>query len=199
MLADGIRRLVDVSGATAGLVVLSPLFLLLASFIKLDSPGPVFYRARRVGKAGREFRLYKFRSMVTDADRRGPGITASGDRRVTRVGAVLRRTKLDELPQLINVLRGEMSLVGPRPEDPSYVALYTPEQRQVLRVRPGITSAASLTYRYEEQLLTGPDWEMTYRTQVLPDKLAIDLRYLNGRTLSSDLGLILRTIAQVFH
>jgi len=184
--------------ALLGLLVVSPLFLLVAPILKLDSPGPVFYRAERIGKDGVPFHLYKFRSMVADADRRGPGITAEGDRRVTRVGAFLRRTKLDELPQLINVLKGEMSLVGPRPEDPRYVARYTPEQRQVLAVRPGITSAASLAYRHEEQLLSGEDWETIYRTKVLPDKLATDLAYLEQRTLGSDLKLILRTIAAVF-
>ncbi len=193
-----LTRAIDILAAFIGLVVLSPLFSAIAIAIKLDSPGPVFYRAQRVGKDGRLFRLYKFRSMVADADRRGPGITATGDTRITPVGRFLRRTKLDELPQLINVLRGEMSLVGPRPEDPRYVALYTPEQRRVLAVRPGITSAASLVYRHEEQLLAGEDWETVYRTKVLPDKLAIDLAYLERRTLASDLKLILRTIAAVF-
>ena len=136
--------------------------------------------------------------MIVDADRRGPGITAAGDRRVTRIGAFLRRTKLDELPQLINVLRGEMSLVGPRPEDPRYVALYTEEQRQILRVRPGITSAASLAYRHEEQLLSGSDWETQYRQQVMPAKLALDLEYLSRRTMASDLVLIWRTVLAIF-
>ena len=192
---DGIRRLLDIVVALVGLISLSPLWLLIAISLVLDSPGPLFYRARRVGKDGNLFDLYKFRSMVTDADRRGPAITAAGDTRVTRVGRILRKTKLDELPQLLNVLRGEMSLVGPRPEDPRYVALYTPEQRQVLQVRPGITSAASLAFRHEEALLTGADWETTYRTEVLPSKLAIDLDYLRQRTLRSDLQLILHTIA----
>ena len=194
MAADEIRRLVDVTAATAGLVVLSPLFLIIAVSIKRDSPGPVFYRARRVGKDGHEFRLYKFRSMVAGADRQGPGITAAGDSRVTKVGRFLRRTKLDELPQLINVLIGDMSLVGPRPEDPRYVALYTQEQRQVLAVRPGITSAASLTYRDESTLLSGEDWERRYIQKIMPHKLAIDLDYQARRTLASDLNLILRTV-----
>lgn len=198
MLADCVRRALDLAASLAGLVILSPLFALIAVGIKLDSPGPVFYWSQRVGKGGRPFQLYKFRSMVADADRRGPGITVAGDPRITRVGRFLRRTKLDELPQLINVLKGDMSLVGPRPEDPRYVALYTPEQRRVLAVRPGITSAASLTYRHEEQLLSGGDWETVYRTRVLPDKLAIDLAYLEHRTLASDLKLILRTIVAVF-
>ncbi len=191
-------RLLDVVASGLGLVLLSPLFVLVALAIRLDTPGPVYYRAQRVGKDGKPFRLYKFRSMVANADRRGPGITATGDTRVTRVGRFLRRTKIDELPQLINVLRGDMSLVGPRPEDPRYVVLYTQEQRRVLSVRPGITSAASLAYRHEEQLLAGADWETTYRNRVLPDKLAIDLAYLDRRTVVSDLKLIFRTIAAVF-
>jgi lipopolysaccharide/colanic/teichoic acid biosynthesis glycosyltransferase len=132
--------------------------------------------------------------MVVNADRQGPGITSASDQRVTRMGRFLRRTKLDELPQLLNVLRGDMNFVGPRPEDPRYVALYTAEQQQILAVRPGITSAASLAFCHEEQLLTGHDWETIYRTQVMPDKLAIDLAYLQQRTLFSDLRLITRTI-----
>lgn len=198
MAADGVRRLLDVIAAAVGLLVLSPLFLLIAVLIKRDSPGPVFYRARRVGKDGHEFRLYKFRSMVSGADRQGPGITAAGDNRVTKVGRFLRRTKLDELPQLINVLIGDMSLVGPRPEDPRYVALYTQEQRQVLAVRPGITSAASLTYRDESTLLAGEDWERRYIQEIMPHKLAIDLDYNARRTLASDLNLIMRTVFALF-
>jgi len=193
-----ITRIFDILASFIGLLLLSPLFALVALALKLDSAGPVFYRAQRVGRNGVPFRLYKFRSMVVDADKRGPGITATGDARITRVGRFLRRTKIDELPQLINVLKGEMSLVGPRPEDPRYVALYTPEQRRVLAVRPGITSAASLAYRHEEQLLAGEDWETVYRTRVLPDKLAIDLAYLERRTFASDLKLILQTIVAVF-
>lgn len=195
MVAERSGRLLDIGAAALGLALLSPLFLLVGLWIKLDSPGPVFYRAARVGRNGAPFRLYKFRSMVAGADRQGPGITATGDARVTRVGRFLRSTKLDELPQLINVLKGEMSLVGPRPEDPRYVALYTPEQCCVLAVRPGITSAASLAFRHEEQLLAGEDWETLYREQVLPAKLAIDLDYQDRRKLWSDLALILRTIA----
>jgi lipopolysaccharide/colanic/teichoic acid biosynthesis glycosyltransferase len=193
-----ITRIFDILASFIGLLLLSPLFALVALALKLDSAGPVFYRAQRVGRNGVPFRLYKFRSMVVDADKRGPGITATGDARITRVGRFLRRTKIDELPQLINVLKGEMSLVGPRPEDPRYVALYTPEQRRVLAVRPGITSAASLAYRHEEQLLAGEDWETVYRTRVLPDKLAIDLAYLERRTFASDLKLILQTIVAIF-
>ncbi|MFZ1405869.1 MAG: sugar transferase [Anaerolineae bacterium] len=175
----------SVVAAAVGLMLLSPLFCWIALWIKLTSPGPVFYRAVRVGQDGRPFRLYKFRSMIVGTDRQGPGITATGDPRITRVGRFLRRAKLDELPQLINVLLGDMSLVGPRPEDPRYVAFYTPEQRRVLSVRPGITSPASLAYRHEEQLLAGEDWETHYRTRVLPDKLALDLPSLPGAPCSA--------------
>lgn len=188
------RRIVDVTGAMAGLFFLAPLFLILSVLIRHDSPGAVLHRSTRIGVAGRPFTLYKFRSMVVDAALRGPAITADQDARVTRIGRVLRRTKLDELPQLANVLLGDMSLVGPRPEDPRYVALYSREQRAVLAVRPGITSPASLRYRSEEQLLTGGDWEDLYVRRIMPAKLAIDLDYLRRRTVWSDLGVILATI-----
>jgi lipopolysaccharide/colanic/teichoic acid biosynthesis glycosyltransferase len=190
-------RLIDVTASSLGLVLLSPLLLAIVVLIKLTSPGPVFYRTARAGKDGVPFRLYKFRSMVVDADKLGPGITAAEDHRITRVGHFLRRTKLDELPQLVNVLRGDMSLVGPRPEDPRYVAHYTPEQRQILSVRPGITSPASLAYRDESVRLTGVDWEKAYIEQIMPQKLAIDLAYLQRRNLFTDLGLVFRTLQTV--
>ena len=155
--AELVQRFFDAMLSGLGLIILSPVLICLAAWIVLDSRGPVFYRAKRVGRYGSPFELYKFRSMVINADRQGPGITVAQDRRVTRAGRFLRRTKLDELPQLINVLNGDMSLVGPRPEDPRYVALYNDQQRQIFNVRPGITSAASLAYRHEEDLLTGVD------------------------------------------
>jgi lipopolysaccharide/colanic/teichoic acid biosynthesis glycosyltransferase len=189
-----LKRGFDVVASGVGLIVLSPLFFVIAIAVRLNSRGPVFYRARRVGRYGKEFLLYKFRSMITDADQIGPGITSAQDNRITSVGRFLRRTKLDELPQLINVLRGEMSLVGPRPEDPRYVELYTPEQREILRYRPGITSMASFRYRNEEQRLSGDDWERTYVDQVMPAKLAIDLEYARRANLFTDIWLILRTI-----
>ena len=132
--------------------------------------------------------------MIVGADKAGPKITISGDDRITKVGRFLRRTKLDELPQLINVAKGEMALVGPRPEDPKYVAFYTPEQREILRGRPGITGAASLVYRNEEEQLAGPDWELTYRTEVMPAKLSLDLEYLSRRNVWTYLSLIAQTI-----
>lgn len=189
-----LKRAFDILVSIAGLVVFSPLMLLIAIAIKLGSAGPVFYRATRVGRHGRLFKLYKFRTMVDGAAENGPKITAAGDSRVTAIGRILRRTKLDELPQLINVLRGEMSIVGPRPEDPRYVALYMPEQRAVLAVRPGITSQASVTFRNEESLLTGADWEKVYIERIMPAKLALDLEYMRRANLAQDVMIILRTL-----
>ena len=189
-----LTRVFDLVAAGAGLLVLSPLFAVLALVVKITSPGPVFYRAVRVGRHGENFRALKFRSMVAGADRVGPGITRAGDPRITPVGGFLRRTKLDELPQLINVVKGDMSLVGPRPEDPRYVALYSPQQRQVLAARPGITSPASLQFRNEAETLAGPGWEKLYVDEIMPRKLQIELEYLQRRTLLTDLGVIWRTV-----
>jgi lipopolysaccharide/colanic/teichoic acid biosynthesis glycosyltransferase len=186
-------RAVDLTLTLVALLVMSPVLLLVALAVKCSSPGPVFHRAQRVGKGGRLFTLYKFRSMVPDAAARGPGVTGRDDPRVTPVGRVLRRTKLDEWPQLLNTLKGDMSLVGPRPEDPRYVALYSAEQRQVLSVKPGITSPATVLHRHEEDLLTGDNWEHTYVTQILPTKLRIELDYLSRRTLFSDLRVLADT------
>ena len=177
--------------------MLLPVFLFLSTAIKLSDGGPVFYRATRVGRSGRLFRLFKFRSMVPDADRRGGAITVSGDARVTRIGRLLRRFKLDEFPQLINVLKGEMSLVGPRPEDPRYVARYVPEERRVLTVRPGITSIASLQFKDEESLFTGSEWEKLYVEEVLPKKLAIELEYIPQRDVVKDFKIVLRTLGGI--
>jgi len=192
-----IKRTMDVLFSLGGLIVLSPLLLIIAAAVALSSPGGVFYRAERVGKDGKLFRLYKFRSMVAGADKVGPAITIAGDARVTPVGKFLRKTKLDELPQLINVLKGEMSLVGPRPESPKYVALYTDEQRAVLRVRPGITSLASIRYRDEESLLHGADWETLYIEKIMPEKLAIDLEYIASANPWKDLQIILQTFGAI--
>jgi lipopolysaccharide/colanic/teichoic acid biosynthesis glycosyltransferase len=190
-------RLLDISISLVGLVVLSPVLLVVALAVKCSSPGPVLYCALRVGKDGRLFNLYKFRSMVADADR-GPRVTGRSDARVTGVGRILRRTKLDELPQLFNTLVGDMSLVGPRPEDPGYVQSYSADQLRVLRVKPGITSPATVLHRHEEQMLTGPDWEETYRREILPEKLRIELDYLSGRTLSKDILILAQTASALF-
>jgi lipopolysaccharide/colanic/teichoic acid biosynthesis glycosyltransferase len=180
------------------LLTLSPFLLVLAALVRLTSPGPALYRAQRVGKNGRLFRLYKFRSMMIEAAHLGPGLTTAGDNRITPVGRWLRRFKFDELPQLVNILIGDMSLVGPRPEDPRYVAHYTPEQRRVLAVRPGLTSPASVRYRAEETLLAGADWEAVYLQQILPDKLRLELEYLQTRTAFSDLKILWQTALAVF-
>jgi lipopolysaccharide/colanic/teichoic acid biosynthesis glycosyltransferase len=191
------KRLFDLVVGVLGLIVLSPVLLALALAVKLTSPGPLFYRAARVGKGGQPFKLYKFRSMVINADKIGAGVTRAQDPRVTSIGRILRGYKLDELPQLINVVAGTMSFVGPRPEDPRYVALYTPEQRRVLSVRPGITSLASVTYRDEESILVGDDWEQKYIHEVMPAKLTLDLRYIDEQSLALDISIILRTLRAI--
>jgi lipopolysaccharide/colanic/teichoic acid biosynthesis glycosyltransferase len=188
------KRGLDIISSSVGLVMLSPVFLVIAILMKVTSPGPVFYRANRVGQHGQLFKLYKFRSMVANADRTGAKITRAGDPRITTLGRVLRRTKLDELPQLINVLRGEMSLVGPRPEDPKYITYYTIDQRKLLEYRPGITSVASLAFRSEEELLQGDNFEVAYIESILPTKLDAELEYLKHPTLLSDIKVIIQTI-----
>lgn len=192
------KRVFDFICAVIGLVILMPFFAVIALAIKLDSPGPVFFRGERVGLGGKPFRIFKFRTMIVDAVQEGPRITARDDTRITRVGRLLRKYKIDELPQLFNVLRGEMSLVGPRPEDPRYVAHYTVAQRRVLQVRPGITSPATLRYHHEERWLAGKDVESVYVNELMPRKLAIELEYLDTRTWLTDLRIILQTLAAIF-
>lgn len=192
-----LKRLFDIVTSGISLLLLLPFMAILALMVKLNSPGPVFYHAKRTGRFGEPFWLLKFRSMVVNADQMGPAVTGANDPRVTRIGRFLRRSKLDELPQLLNVLRGDMSLVGPRPEDSRYVALYTNEQRQVLNVRPGITSPASLAYRNEETTLVGEDWEKYYIEHVMPAKLAIDLDYARSASLLKDIKIILKTFLAI--
>jgi lipopolysaccharide/colanic/teichoic acid biosynthesis glycosyltransferase len=187
------KRALDLLISVLGLILLCPLLLALALWVKLDSRGPVLYRGRRVGQDGRPFLMYKFRTMVQGAERRGPAVTYRDDPRITTAGRFLRRTKLDELPQLLNVLKGEMSLVGPRPEDPSYVALYTPEQRQVLSVKPGITGPTQLEYRDEASMLQGESVDEEYVTRIMPEKLKLDLEYVRQRSLALDLRILWRT------
>lgn len=192
-----LKRLFDLAGAATGLLLLSPLLLAVAWWVKLDSPGPVFYRQERVGRHGRVFRIHKFRTMRVGADQAGPAITVGEDARITRAGRALRARRLDELPQLIDVLRGDMSLVGPRPEVPRYVALYPPALReQVLSVRPGLTDPASLAFRNEaEQLARAADPEREYVDVILPAKLASAAAYAQRASLWSDLGVLLRSVA----
>ena len=193
-----IKRLFDVVAAVAGLLVLSPLFALVALAIKLTSPGPVFFRQERVGRDFRPFRIYKFRTMVVDAPRLGGQITAGRDPRITSIGHLLRKTKLDELPQLLNVLFGEMSLVGPRPEVPKYVEMFRPQFAEVLSVRPGITDLASVKYRDENEILgRADDPEAAYVNQVLPDKLALATEYVRRASFWFDVRLIFATFWKV--
>ena len=192
------KRVMDIAISAAALCVLWPVFLLIALAIVIDDPGPVFYRQVRVGRGGRPFRIFKFRTMVVDADKKGLSITVGRDSRITRVGAFLRKTKLDELAQLINVFLGQMSFVGPRPEVPRYVALYTPYQRQVLLVRPGITDYASIAYRNENDLLAGADDpEKMYIETIMPDKIELNMKYLREISPLADLRLILKTVIAV--
>jgi FlaA1/EpsC-like NDP-sugar epimerase/lipopolysaccharide/colanic/teichoic acid biosynthesis glycosyltransferase len=190
-----IKRAFDIVMSAGLLLVSSPLLVLIAIVIRLESRGPVIFRQTRSGKDGVPFDIWKFRTMVADADRLGPVITTAGDSRVTRVGAFLRRTKLDELPQLVNVLRGDMSFVGPRPEVPKYVALYTPVQRAVLTVRPGITGISQLEMRDEEAQLDGvEDIEAAYIQRLMPAKLRLDLDYIRDHSLWTDLSILVRTV-----
>ena len=193
------KRLFDLFFAGCGLLMLSPGFLLLAALVKLADHGPVFFRQQRVGEEGRLFWILKFRSMVINAERAGLSVTKDGDPRITRLGRFLRKTKLDELPQLWNVLRGEMSFVGPRPEVPRYVAHYTEEQRRVLALKPGITDLATLEFRNEEELLLGvPDTERFYVEHCIPRKIELNLAYAETANLWEDIKIILRTLGPIW-
>lgn len=192
------KRIFDVAAAVLVLILLWPVFLLLAAAIRLDSPGPVFYRQVRLTQYGREFRIFKFRTMTADADWAGMQVTVSGDPRITRLGQFLRRCRLDEMPQLMNVLRGEMSFVGTRPEVPKYVASYSPEMWATLLLPAGITSEASIRYKDEDRLLRGAeDAEEVYIRQVLPRKMRYNLDALRTFSFFRDLRTMLRTVLAV--
>jgi Sugar transferases involved in lipopolysaccharide synthesis len=194
-----LKRTFDFLASLFGLLLLSPVILCIAVWVKCDSKGPIFYRQVRVGKDGREFKLLKFRSMRMGADRAGLLTLGDRDPRITRSGFWLRKTKLDELPQLFNVLVGDMSLVGPRPEVPKYVALYTPEQREILSVRPGITDAASVEMRNEAELMAQQaDPEAYYVNVQIPLKIKLAKEYIAQQSFLSDLKLIVRTIGVMF-
>ncbi len=194
-----LKRVLDIAFSLCGLVVLSPLLAAIAVLIKREDRGTVFYRGWRVGKDGKLFRIYKFRTMVMDADKLGGPSTAADDPRITRVGGLLRKYKLDELPQLINVLKGEMSLVGPRPEVPEEVERYDQRERRVLTVRPGLTDWASIKFRNEGEILRGsPDPHQTYREKIKPEKMELALRYLDELSFRTDLKIILQTIVEIF-
>ncbi|MGA9474940.1 MAG: sugar transferase [Terriglobales bacterium] len=189
----GLHRAFDITCAATGLVILSPLFCAIAVAIKFDDGGPIFYGQERVGKRFRRFRICKFRTMVPGADRHGL-LTVGGDSRLTRMGRVLRRYKFDELPQLFNVLMGDMQLVGARPEVELYVQMFRPEYAVILQDRPGITDPASLAYRHEEQLLSTSRTEQQYLKEILPAKLRISMDYHNRRNFLSDVGVLMKTV-----
>ena len=195
-----LKRVFDVVCAAIGLLLLAPLLLSIALWIKLDSPGPVFFRQQRVGRFGALFRIHKFRSMSDGAPALGPELTVGADPRITRVGMLLRRTKLDELPQLIDVLAGTMSLVGPRPEVPRFVAMYPPDVRdKVLSVRPGITDPASIEYVDESALLAqATDPERVYIEQIMPAKLSHAVRYVEQMSVLGDMRLIFATLRRLW-
>ena len=190
-----VKRIFDFICSTLGLIVLSPILIAIAIKIKIGSDGPVFFKQIRVGEKNKEFEILKFRTMVVDAEKLGRQITVGNDNRITKIGAFLRKYKLDELPQLINVFKGDMSLVGPRPEVPRYVKLYNEEQRKVLDVKPGITDLASIRYRDENDLLgeaENPD--DFYINTIMPDKLALNLEYIKKNNVFFDIYIILKTI-----
>jgi lipopolysaccharide/colanic/teichoic acid biosynthesis glycosyltransferase len=193
------KRLLDIVVSLVGLICLLPLMLLVAVLIKLDSSGPVFFRQERIGRGFRPFQILKFRTMLNNAQTKGRLITLAQDPRITRVGRILRQTKIDELPQLINVLKGEMSLVGPRPEVSRYVRAFQKDYEEILKVRPGMTDLASLKYRNEEAILSNsddPDEE--YVSHVLPDKIRLAKDYLERSSFLFDLSLIFKTLFKLF-
>ena len=191
------KRAFDLIVATLAVLVLLPLLLLLALAVVLTSPGGAFFAQTRVGKGGTEFRLLKFRSMRPGSEAKGQLTVGGRDPRITAVGHFLRKTKLDELPQLFNILKGEMSLVGPRPEVPKYVALYSAEQRQVLQVRPGLTDYASLEYFEENALLGASENPRKPTSEVMPAKLALNAKYIEDMGLGTDLKILLRTAVRI--
>jgi lipopolysaccharide/colanic/teichoic acid biosynthesis glycosyltransferase len=190
------KRILDVVGSALGLLLLLPVLAVVAVIIKLDSPGPIFFRQERVGRGGRSFRIFKFRSMVVDAARAGTALTVRADRRITRAGIFLRRSKLDELPQFFNVLAGDMSIVGPRPEVPEFMKFYTPDQRAIiLSMRPGITDYAAILFRDESSLLDRErDPIDVYRREIMPAKFAYYERYSREIGVLNDSRIILATI-----
>ena len=193
------KRLFDIISSVLGIFFLWPFILLIAILVKLDSPGPVLYNGVRVGKNGKQFRMHKFRSMVQNADQIGGPSTADDDPRLTKVGKFLKKFQLDELPQLFNVLKGEMSVVGPRPEVPQEVDLYTEEEKKLLFVRPGLTDWASLWNFHEGEILKGvEDAHEAYRKEIRPEKIRLGLKYVEEHNFWIDIKIILQTIKQMF-
>ncbi|HHV38505.1 MAG TPA: sugar transferase [Tepidimicrobium sp.] len=193
-----LKRLFDIVVSFIGLVFLLPIFLIISIIIKLDSKGPIFFRQVRIGKEGRRFKIYKFRTMIVDAEAKGMQLTVDGDNRITRSGHFLRKYKIDELPQLINVLIGDMGFVGPRPEVPKYVAMYNEKQKEILKIRPGITDIASIRYRDENAILAqSRDPEQTYINEIMPDKLRLNFKYIENMSVIYDIRLIFETVLKI--
>lgn len=193
-----VKRTLDLILSLIGLLFFFPLLLTIPMLIKREDNGPVFYRGVRVGRYGKPFRIFKFRTMVVDAEKRGGASTADDDPRITRIGKFLRHYKLDELPQLINVIKGEMSIVGPRPEVPQYVKMFTGEEKAILSVRPGITDWATLWNPDEGAVLAGsPDPERLYVEKIRPEKIRLQLEYVRRRSIWIDLTIILQTLAAI--
>jgi lipopolysaccharide/colanic/teichoic acid biosynthesis glycosyltransferase len=198
VLNDFFKRVLDIMFSLVGLIILSPFFIIIGILIKLDSKGPIFFKQIRVGRNEKPFEILKFRTMVTDAEKKGTQITVGKDSRVTKIGSFLRKAKLDELPQLINVLKGDMSLVGPRPEVPRYTAYYNQVQKKIFDVRPGITDYASIKYSSENEILgKSENPEKTYIEEIMVDKLKINLEYIEKRSVFEDIYIILATIGKI--
>lgn len=194
-----VKRLFDIIASLIGIIILSPFFILISILVVVDSRGGIFYKQVRVGKGLREFKLLKFRTMYSNSDKKGLLTVGMKDSRITRMGYYLRKYKLDELPQLLNVLIGDMSVVGPRPEVPKYVAMYNDEQKKVLNIKPGITDYASIEYANENDILAkAANPEEEYINTIMPAKLKLNLKYISEMGLGTDIGIIFRTIGKIF-
>ncbi len=192
------KRLFDILLSLLGLILLSPVIIVCALLVKLTSRGPVFFQQQRVGKNFKMFNIYKFRSMVPEAPQKGAKVTADGDPRITKIGRLLRKTKLDELPQLFNVLRGDMSFVGPRPEVLEFVEMFRDDYEQLLKLRPGITDISSIEYRFEEEILgAADDPRAAYISEVLPAKIKLSKTYLNEVSILNDIKIIFATLVKI--
>jgi lipopolysaccharide/colanic/teichoic acid biosynthesis glycosyltransferase len=192
------KRIFDVATSIIGLIVLLPLFIIIAILIKLNDKGPIFYKQKRIGQNFKPFELLKFRTMVVNADKIGPAVTKDGDPRITKIGKFLRKTKLDELPQLWNVIRGDMSIVGPRPEVEKYIQYYEDDYKEILKVRPGITDYATIKFRNEEEILSKYDnTESAYIKYVLPEKIKLYKTYIKEISFLTDLKIIFWTLWRI--
>jgi len=195
---NSLKRVFDFISSLSALVFLSPFLLIVSILIKLDSKGPIFFRQKRIGKDGRIFRIYKFRTMVQNAEKIGDKITKGNDPRITKIGKILRRYEIDEIPTLINVLKGEMSIVGPRPEIPKFLQYYSGKYRKILSVRPGMTDLGTLKFRDEAKYLKNGNAEETYIKRILPKKLNLYLEYVNNMGFIYDLKIIFKTFSLIF-